>query len=122
MNYYNWTPVIRYICIRTLTNYVVVKQDQMSNRYDSILLNLVEWATDSPISYWYFGGQYLGHPIYVDEPKTCMIRPQHGFWHRDSFFSHIQSEILQYFLPRQQSNSKQGFIFLFIFVNCFIRF
>ena len=31
--------------------------------------NLVEWAADSPISYWYLGGQYLGQPTSVDEPK-----------------------------------------------------
>ena len=32
-------------------------------------LNLIEWAADSPISYWYLGGQYLGQPTSVDEPK-----------------------------------------------------
>ena len=32
-------------------------------------INLVEWAADSPISYWYLGGQYLGQPTSVDEPK-----------------------------------------------------
>ena len=31
--------------------------------------NLVEWAADSPISYWYLGGQYFGQPTSVDEPK-----------------------------------------------------
>ena len=32
-------------------------------------INLVEWAADSPISYWYLGGQLLGQPTSVDEPK-----------------------------------------------------